>query len=124
VPDMEVCGLLFGREREVTAIQSCRNVAEHPVDSFEIDPAALIAAHKAERAGGPGVIGCYHSHPNGMARPSVRDATTAADGLWIIVADGALHGWASDGRGGFQRLALSALPVESPSVKDDANQGI
>jgi desampylase len=124
MPHAEVCGLLFGRKGEVTAILSCHNVAEDPTDSFEIDPAALFAAHKAERAGGPRLIGCYHSHPNGTERPSARDAETAADGLWVIVADGALHGWTSNGRGGFQRLALSALPAESPSAKDDANQGI
>jgi desampylase len=123
-PDVEVCGLLFGGNDEVCAVQPCRNVAEHPADSFEIEPQALIKALKAERAGGPKMTGCYHSHPNGEAEPSTRDAEAATVGLWVIIANDTLHGWASDGRGGFQRLVLSVLPADSPSAKDDANQGI
>ena len=73
-PEREVCGLLFGGSERIDAIQPCANVSENPADSFEIDPAALIAAHKDARAGGRRLIGCYHSHPNGVPEPSARDA--------------------------------------------------
>jgi proteasome lid subunit RPN8/RPN11 len=81
--------LLVGDGR-VDAYQACANVAERPADSFEIDPRALIAAYRAERAGGRAIVGCYHSHPSGDAMPSVRDAQAAeANGwIWLIVAGG------------------------------------
>lgn len=88
VPTREVCGLLLGSPECVTDALPCRNVAPDPHIAFEVDPVQLIAAHRAARAGGPAVVGCYHSHPGGVARPSARDAEAAApDGsIWIIVA--------------------------------------
>lgn len=87
-PEMEICGLLFGTAERLVEARRCRNVAAAPASAFEIDPAALIAAHRAARDGGPALIGCYHSHPNGVATPSARDAAAASpDGtLWIIIA--------------------------------------
>lgn len=68
--------------------RACANVAPDPLRHFEIDPAALIAAHRASRAGGLAVLGYFHSHPNGLARPSATDARAAAgDGrIWAILA--------------------------------------
>ncbi|CAN5345732.1 hypothetical protein BH09PSE4_BH09PSE4_23580 [soil metagenome] len=94
-PDREVCGLLFGTADRVSSVQRCSNVASDPARSFEIDPSQLIAAHKAARAGGPAIVGCYHSHPNGGATPSARDASAATpDGsIWVIAAGGAVAIW-------------------------------
>jgi desampylase len=94
-PEREVCGLLFGEGGRIDAVQPCANVSPHPADSFEIDPAALITAHKAARAGGRKLIGCYHSHPNGRAEPSARDSEAAhpAMPLWLIIAGGTLAFW-------------------------------
>lgn len=85
-PD-EICGLLFGMPDAIEMALPCRNVAGDPRRRFEIDPAALIAAYRAARGGGPAPVGCYHSHPGGDAMPSARDAAeAAADGwLWLIV---------------------------------------
>lgn len=108
-PETEVCGLLFGIEGDaVTAIQSCANVAVRPVDTFEIDPASLIAAHKAQRSGGPTLIGCYHSHPNGVGTPSLRDGESADGGqkLWLIVADNRIRAWLVAGQGRFEEVAI------------------
>lgn len=101
----EACGLLFGTAHAITAMQATENRAEDPERRFEIDPAALFAALRAERAGGPELVGYWHSHPSGDATPSATDAAMAApDGrLWLIVAGkeaalwraveaGALHG--------------------------------
>jgi desampylase len=87
-PDVEVCGLLFGTVEAVERVQRCANVAGNPATAFEIDPAALIAAHKAERAGGARLIGHYHSHPNGARAPSAVDASNAdvVGQYWLIVA--------------------------------------
>jgi len=91
----EACGLLFGAEGAIDAASVEANVAEDPLIHFEIDPAALFAAIRAERKGGPVLAGYWHSHPSGDATPSATDAAMAApDGrLWLIVAGGAVSGW-------------------------------
>jgi proteasome lid subunit RPN8/RPN11 len=106
----EVCGLLFGTGEEVVHAVKCANVAADPATTFEIDPAALIAAHKAARAGGPGLVGHYHSHPSGLAEPSVRDAEGAmGDGaLWLILAKGGARLWRSLTAGAFEEVVIDA----------------
>lgn len=103
-PDREVCGLLFGTADQVVAVEPCPNVASNPARRFEIDPTRLLAAYRRGRAGGPNVVGHYHSHPTGIARPSACDAAeAAADGsLWLIVAAGDIAAW----------RAVAAGPVE------------
>lgn len=98
-PDEEVCGLLFGTVDEIVAVQRARNVSARPAKEFEIDPATLIAAHKAARAGGVPLVGCYHSHPNGVGVPSARDAAAASVGLavWVILAGNTVTGWSWTG---------------------------
>jgi proteasome lid subunit RPN8/RPN11 len=124
-PECEVCGLLFGcgarqspvrpgpvegrasdaaacntsfdftQDERVAGIGATPNVAVDPVHSFEIDPVTLFAAIRAERAGGPRILGHYHSHPNGASTPSPRDAAMAdrPGRLWLIVANGAVQAW-------------------------------
>lgn len=91
-PGQEVCGLLFGTKDRIAEAKAAENVAKSPADSFEIDPQQLFDAIRRERAGGPALIGHYHSHPTGDARPSRRDAEAAEpDGrLWLIVGG---DGW-------------------------------
>ena len=115
-PFVEACGLLLGKDDRVSAIEPCRNVAADPSSRFEIDPAALLAAHRAARSGGPAVIGCYHSHPNGRAEPSLRDAADAApDGaIWLVAAGGDVTAWRAAPHGAlhgrFDALALETCP--------------
>ncbi len=106
-PD-EACGLLLGTAAHIHTAFPAANVAPDPAHHFEIDPAALIAAHRAARAGGPQVVGYYHSHPNGLARPSATDAASAArDGrIWAIAAAGAITMW-RDGPSGFEALSYT-----------------
>jgi desampylase len=93
-PTREVCGLLLGAGHAVAEVQACANVAAEPATSFEIDPAALIAAHKSARAGGLAVVGCYHSHPNGSLALSPRDVASAYEGqIWALIADGRVAAW-------------------------------
>jgi desampylase len=111
-PGREVCGLLFGKLNHVTAVRPVANVAPDPVRRFEIDPAELLAAIRAERAGGPSWVGCYHSHPNGLAEPSETDrACAAGDGkLWLIVTGDAVTGWRSTPNG-FEALEIAPVPL-------------
>lgn len=106
----EACGLLLGEGARVTQARPAVNVASDPSRHFEIDPQALIDAHRAERTGGPRVIGYYHSHPNGPAEPSATDRAQAAhDGrVWAIIADGEVRFW-RDGDDGFAPLSYACV---------------
>jgi proteasome lid subunit RPN8/RPN11 len=101
----ECCGLLLG----VGGIDEARpavNVAADRRRRFEIDPQALVDAHRAARQGGPAVVGYYHSHPMGPAEPSATDrAMAAGDGsVWAIVGADGVRFWRDDGQG-FARLS-------------------
>jgi proteasome lid subunit RPN8/RPN11 len=91
----ECCGLVEGLcdgdTFRVTAFHPARNLAKE-VDRFDIDPRDHLAAAKVARDRGRRIIGCYHSHPGGAARPSARDAAGAEEEnfLWLIVAGGEL----------------------------------
>ena len=102
----EACGLLLGTGTRIETALPASNVHPEPLRHFEIDPAALIAAHKAARAGGPAVAGYFHSHPNSLARPSATDAALASrDGrIWAIAASGVVTLW-RDGPSGFEPLS-------------------
>jgi desampylase len=94
-PVQEVCAILFGQDNGIESFRGVLNVARDPSRMFEIDPAALIAAHRATRHGGPAIIGYFHSHPRGPAVPSETDrAYAAADGrLWLIAGMGVIKAW-------------------------------
>lgn len=105
-PPRERCGLLFGRGEKVTRADETRNVAPTPETHFEIDPAALLAAHRhARQPRRLEVLGYFHTHLSGNSAPSATDAAMAApDGklwliatslsaaLWRAVPDGRYHG--------------------------------
>ena len=106
-PD-EACGLLLGHGEHIAAAPLVANVAATPRTCFELDPLALIAAHKAARAGGPALLGYWHSHPAGPAAPSATDqAAASGDGrIWAIAAGGAITLWV-DSPGGFAPLSYA-----------------
>ncbi|WRO68191.1 M67 family metallopeptidase [Tsuneonella sp. CC-YZS046] len=95
----EACGLLMGHERDgrlrIARAVAAPNVAAEPERRFEIDPRVLIDAQRAAREGGAQVVGYYHSHPAGAARPSATDREMAAhDGrVWAVVAGGEVRFW-------------------------------
>ncbi|MDJ0978890.1 MAG: M67 family metallopeptidase [Erythrobacter sp.] len=106
----ECCGLLLGGDGVITQARPARNVHPTPQTHFEIDPRALIDAHREERQGGLEVIGYYHSHPTGDTVPSARDAAQAAgDGrIWAIVARNAVRFWKSTSNG-FRELSIPII---------------
>lgn len=128
-PTVEVCGLLVGERDAITACIPARNVAADPRATFEIDPAKLLAAHRAQRGGGPPIIGCYHSHPTGEADPSARDAADAAPNgwLWLIVGAGEARLWRAgatgERHGRFDPVPLACVDApaspEDPSIVED-----
>ncbi len=105
----EACGILLGDKDAITDFLKTDNVHPSPESHFEIDPQALIDAHRCAREGGPKVIGYFHSHPSGEPRPSRTDREMAAgDGrVWAIAASGRVEFW-RDEPDGF--AALSCEP--------------
>ncbi len=122
-PTREICGLLFGTPDAIVRHRSARNVAADPRAAFEIDPAALLVAHRAQRGGGPLIVGCYHSHPSGPPDPSPRDAADAEPNgwLWLIVGAGRARLWravaAGERHGRFDPVALACIG-DPPSPED------
>lgn len=105
-PAREICGLLYGDATRIARAVAADNVAARPRDSFEIDPRALFAALRAERAGGDRMIGHYHSHPNGRADPSPRDLDASEPGkYWLIIAGRDARLWLAV-KGAFRELQL------------------
>ena len=106
----ECCGLLLGADGRVTQAVPTRNVHPSPRTHFEIDPQALIDAHRNERAGGLELLGYYHSHPQGEPRPSPIDQAMAARDrkLWAICGQEEVKLW-RDNPQGFQALLHTVL---------------
>jgi desampylase len=108
----EVCGLLIGGDR-IDAIVPTANIAEDLERAFEIDPSAVFAAIRTERAGGPKLLGYYHSHVKGPPEPSASDhAQAAGDGrIWLIIGQGLVTAWVSHRAG---ELRHADLIVDAP----------
>jgi desampylase len=106
----EACGLLLGHGGTIAEARPTANIAPDPARHFEIDPAALIAAHRAARAGGPALIGYFHSHPTGIAAPSATDQAMAAgdDRVWAIATGDAITLW-RDAPSGFEPLSYDVV---------------
>jgi proteasome lid subunit RPN8/RPN11 len=90
----ECCGLLIGFRYadgnvRVTEIAEATNVAPPPRrDRFEVDPAVRFAIMRRLRGSTQDIVGHYHSHPDGPARPSAHDAVSAYEPelFWLIIA--------------------------------------
>jgi proteasome lid subunit RPN8/RPN11 len=91
-PGVEVCGLLFGTDRAIESVVATSNVHADPAGHFEVDPTALIAAHRTERAGGPRLVGHYHSHPSGSSAPSREDVRSTEEGRLSLIVGGSAVG--------------------------------
>ena len=104
----ECCGILIGEGGAIVDIIPARNVHPTPETHFEIDPQTLIDAHRQLRNGPRYVIGYYHSHPRGPARPSPTDQALAAgdEKIWAIIAPGETTLW-RDRAEGFARLSYT-----------------
>ncbi|PEQ14760.1 peptidase [Novosphingobium sp. PC22D] len=91
----ECCGLLLGTGARIDALRPAANVAAEPGRTFEVEPAVLLAAHREARAGGPEVIGYYHSHPTANPAPSAtdREHSTGDLRIWAIIAGRQVAFW-------------------------------
>lgn len=104
----ECCGLLLGRDGVIAEARPAANIAPERRRRFEIDPQALVDAYRAARSGEAQIIGYYHSHPMGPAKPSAVDQAMAArDGkVWAIVGETGIAFWRDDEEG-FEPLSYA-----------------
>lgn len=95
----EACGVLLGRREgeriEVLEVRAGRNVATRAARAFELHPEDHLAFELEARRLGLEVVGVWHSHPRGPARPSTTDRASAWDG-WLHAIVG------RDARGEFE----------------------
>jgi proteasome lid subunit RPN8/RPN11 len=82
----ECCGLLVGAGVRVTVAVPMRNLARGRT-RYMVDPAGHIALQRVLRVIEPAasIVGVYHSHPRGPARPSEADVAEALYPDWIHV---------------------------------------
>ena len=87
----ECCGLVEGKIEgdvlKVIALHATRNIAARD-DRFEIDPMDQFALIRRLRGTETGIVGCYHSHPNGSADASPHDHAGGGEKgyVWLILA--------------------------------------
>ncbi len=83
----EGCGILAGRDDEVTEFYEMENVA-HSSDWFELKPEDQFKVIKDIRAKELKMLGIFHSHPASPARPSEEDIRHAfyPDSLYFILS--------------------------------------
>ncbi len=115
-PD-ECCGLLEGKDREtgwiITAVHEAANVAENPSRHYLIDPQVQFDLMRALRGKDTRLIGCFHSHPDGVPAPSATDLAEAYEpGFLYLIAGGAaevgfsLRAYVFDERHAFTQLEM------------------
>ncbi|RMF12222.1 MAG: hypothetical protein D6757_09980 [Alphaproteobacteria bacterium] len=79
----EACGLLVGRHAgddlwiESLLVTPNRAPAALRARRFRIDPAMHAALQRRLRGTGSEIVGVFHSHPQGPARPSTEDLASA-----------------------------------------------
>lgn len=84
----ECCGVLVGKGRRVERVVEAANVAsEDRTRRYVIAPEALLAVHKEARQEECDVVGYYHSHPGGPARPSAYDLEHAWPGTSYLIVE-------------------------------------
>jgi proteasome lid subunit RPN8/RPN11 len=77
--------------------------------SFVIPAREVLRVEKEAEASGLYVVGFYHSHPSGTAKPSPSDLEQAVPGyIYLIVADGEVRAWQlRDDRVAFTEVEIS-----------------
>lgn len=78
------------------AAHETKNLAANGASEFLIDPETQFRLLRGLRGTGRELIGCYHSHPNGHAKPSATDGAAAhEDGfLWLIAGSDGIAAFA------------------------------
>jgi proteasome lid subunit RPN8/RPN11 len=84
----EVCGVLIGKNGEITDHKQCRNLnKERSHDRYELDPLSFYEADDWARKRKLEIVGIYHSHPDHPSLPSEFDRSSAwSEWVYIILS--------------------------------------
>jgi proteasome lid subunit RPN8/RPN11 len=87
-PDLEVCGLIGGKNGLPTHCYPVKNTAENPQQRFLLDAGEQISAMAKMRELGEDLFAIYHSHPAAPAQPSTTDLemSTYPEALYLIIS--------------------------------------
>ena len=87
-PDLEVCGLIGGKNGLPTHCYPVKNTAENPQQRFLLDAGEQISAMAKMRELGEELFAIYHSHPAAPAQPSTTDLEMSAypEALYLIIS--------------------------------------
>jgi len=92
----ECVGLLFGFGETALTRVPLENAANDPLHGFYADPESLFQALIGAEKRGENLLAIYHSHPSGIARPSLRDLNDAeyhVTSLIIVPDTGDVRGY-------------------------------
>jgi len=83
----EACGILAGKNKEVSKIYKMTNIEKSPV-SYEFDSTEHIKTIKDMRENGLSMVAIFHSHPSSPAYPSSKDVNLASydAAVYVIVS--------------------------------------
>jgi proteasome lid subunit RPN8/RPN11 len=114
----ECCGLIEGDDTpdgwRALAIHEAKNIADDPRRRFLIDPQAQFDLMRRLRGEDTRIIGCFHSHPDGEAKPSAADRAEAyeTDFLYLIAGGSpdvfTLKAYLSTDAAGFSAVTISS----------------
>jgi len=76
--DVEVCGLVGGRDNAARHYYPVENIADDPATSFYMSPQGQLDAMRLMEEREESLLGIFHSHPDSPALPSPRDLELAA----------------------------------------------
>lgn len=113
----EACALIVGRGDPPAHLRivPCANVAEDRRRRFEVDPGERIRLEAALRGTPERLVGIWHSHPDGTARPSATDAAMVYEPDLIWVVTGCARGRQCETRafrpagGGFEDVEIEGV---------------
>jgi proteasome lid subunit RPN8/RPN11 len=109
ISDREVCGALVGDSQAVREAWPLVNQSPRAEVSFLIPAHEVLRVGKEADASGLVVVGFYHSHPHGSAKPSPSDLEQAVPGyIYLIVAGADVRAWQlCDDRTAFTEVEIS-----------------
>lgn len=87
-PELEICGLIGGKNGHALHCYPVANSARHPGQRYVMDPKGQIDALRQMRDRDEELIAIYHSHPHSVVNPSSIDLKEAQypDAAYIIIS--------------------------------------
>lgn len=111
----EACGLLLGKENHCNMVIPVTNILHSP-NRFRMKPEEQLNAFILAEKSGFDILAVYHSHPQGVDKPSLIDIEELTyPGIIYLIWYSVLNRWKC--RGYFMDTIID--PVEVPIIIED-----